>query len=134
MHNNIHNNNTNNRIHIPKKIKNLKIYNPEKYLPIEEIRTLKQPHYLIMMLLFFIFILYNIIFQGSELTIISIIEIIITAHIASKLDYKSWKTQPLLPNNRTIRRNILSLLYERNASGARHISNIRIHIPNENIL
>jgi hypothetical protein len=49
----------------------------EEYLPIEEIQTLKQVSYLIMMTLFMIDTLYQILFYGNDLTLFAIFDIMI---------------------------------------------------------
>lgn len=85
--------------YIRKKIENSnsRFLKPTEYLPEDEIQTLKQVYYLIMMLLFFIFLLYNSIFYiNSDFTSVAVLEIIVLAYIATTLDYSSWKNKILL--------------------------------------
>ena len=72
-----------------------RLFNPHEYLPEEEVQSLKQVYYLIMMLILFIFLLYTIIFYTTDLTGLVILEIIITTYIALTLDYSSWKNRLL---------------------------------------
>lgn len=75
---------------------NNRFLNPTEYLPEEEIHSLKQVYYLIMMLILFIFILYSMIFYENDVRGLVILEIIITTYIAVTLDYSSWKNRFLL--------------------------------------
>ncbi|WP_295114936.1 hypothetical protein [uncultured Methanobrevibacter sp.] len=69
--------------------------NPREYFPEQELETLKQVFYLIMMLIFFIFILYIMIFEGKEIIPIAILQIIISLYVAITLDYDSWSNKIL---------------------------------------
>ena len=69
---------------------------PTEYLPEDEIQTLKQVYYLIMMLLFFIFLLYSIFYISTDFTSVAVLEIIVLVYIATTLDYSSWKNKILL--------------------------------------
>ena len=83
--------------YIYKKLKTTesRFLNPEEYLPEEEIQSLKQVYYLIIMLILFVFILYTIIIDVKDLTGIAILEIIILLYITLTLDYSSWKNKIL---------------------------------------
>ena len=72
-----------------------KFLNPHEYLPEEEVQTLKQVFYLIMMLLFFIFLLYTWIYQKNDLVGMSVLEIIVSLYVTLTLDYSSWKNKLL---------------------------------------
>ena len=72
-----------------------RLLNSEEYLPEEEIQTLKQVYYLIMMLILFTFILYIIIYEGKDFFGIAVLEIIVSLLIALTLDYSSWKNRIL---------------------------------------
>ena len=65
--------------------------NSEEYLPEEEVQSMKQVGYLIMMLILFTFILYTFIVVGSDLFGIAILEILVTLYITLTLDYSTWK-------------------------------------------
>ena len=74
---------------------NSRLLNPKEYLPVEEIETLKQVYYLIIMLIFFIFILYILISEGKEILPIAALQIIMSLYIALTLDYSSWNNRIL---------------------------------------
>ena len=69
--------------------------NPDEYLPKEEIQSLKQVFYLIMMLLFFIFLLYTLIYVDNDYLAIAGLEIVVLLYVALTLDYSSWKNKIL---------------------------------------
>lgn len=69
--------------------------NSEEYLPEEEVRTMKQVGYLIMMLLLFTFILYTIIYEGNDFFGLAILQIIVSLYITLTLDYSTWKNRIL---------------------------------------
>ena len=73
-----------------------RVLNPKEYLPEEEIHTLRQIFYLIMMALFFINILYTVIFINSDITYFVIFDIILSLYLASNLDKSSIKNKILL--------------------------------------
>lgn len=64
---------------------------PKEYLPEDEITTLKQVYYLIMMFIFFIFLLYTFIIQDSDVASLTYLEILIALYVLITLDYDSWK-------------------------------------------
>ncbi len=74
---------------------NSRFLNPSEYFPEQELETLKQVYYLIMMLILFIFILYIMIIQGNDLVPIAVLQIIVSVYIALTLDYISWKNKIL---------------------------------------
>ena len=65
---------------------NSRFLNPSEYFPEQELETLKQVYYLIMMLILFIFILYIMIIQGKDLVPISVLHIIVSVYIALTVD------------------------------------------------
>ena len=73
-----------------------KILNPQEYFPQEEIHSLKQIFFLIMMGLFFINILYSLIFIESDLITFVIFDIIISLYLAVTLDKTSLKNKILI--------------------------------------
>lgn len=74
---------------------NSRFLNPGEYFPEQELETLKQVYYLIMMLILFIFILYIMIIQGNDLVPITVLQIAVSVYIALTLDYSSWKNKIL---------------------------------------
>ena len=71
-----------------------KLLNPREYLPEEEISTLKQVYYLIILFLLFIFFFYNFISDKGTITF-AVAEILFMLYIANTLDYSSWKNRAL---------------------------------------
>lgn len=76
------------------KFTNNRLLNPREYFPEEEIETLKQVFYLIVLFILFIFFFYNII-ADKETYLFSVSEIIFMVYIANTLDYSSWKNKLL---------------------------------------
>ena len=74
---------------------NSRILNPQEYFPEQELETLRQVYYLVMMLIFFIFILYIMVFEGEQLLPILVLQIILSLYIALRLDYSSWNNRIL---------------------------------------
>ena len=68
----------------------------KEYFPEEEIHSLRQTFYLIMMGLFFIIILYSLIFVGDDLVSFVILDIVLSLYLAIKLDKSSLKNKILL--------------------------------------
>ena len=66
-----------------------RLLNPKEYFPEQEIETLKQVYYLIMMMIFFVFIIYIMMDSVKDLTPIIILQIVISVYIALTLDYSS---------------------------------------------
>lgn len=83
---------------ISNKIKNSsnRILNPQEYFPQEEIYSLKQIFFLIMMGLFFINVLYSLVFIENDLIYFVIYDIILSVYLAIKLDTSSLKNKILL--------------------------------------
>ena len=73
-----------------------RILNPSEYFPEEELQSLKQIFYLIMMGFFFVIILYTLVFVNGDLYTFSIIDIIISLYLAVNLDKSSLKNKLLL--------------------------------------
>ena len=76
------------------KLTNNRLLNPREYLPEEEIETLRQVFYLIILFLLFIFFFYNFIAE-KETHIFAVAEIIFMVFIANTLDYSYWKNKLL---------------------------------------
>lgn len=74
---------------------NSRFFNPKEYFPEQELETLNQVYYLVMMLIFFVFILYIMIFEGKELLPIAVLQILISLYVALTLDYSSWNNKIL---------------------------------------
>lgn len=83
---------------ISNKVKNkqYKIFDSGEYFPQEEIHTLKQISYLIMMGLFFINILYSLIFIESDIIHFVIFDILLSLYLAVELDKSSLKNKIIL--------------------------------------
>ena len=69
---------------------NSRVLNPLEYFPEEEVQTLKQVFYLVMMLVFFVFILYILVFQEEDFIGVAIVQLIVSLYVALTLDYSSW--------------------------------------------
>ena len=80
------------------KLKNssYKLLNPKEYLPEEEVHSLRQMSFLIMMALLFISVLYNLVYIGKDLLSFVIFDILISLYVATELDKSSWKNRILL--------------------------------------
>lgn len=75
---------------------NIRILNLQEYLPKEEIHTLKQVFFLIMMTLIFIDIFYQIIFYKHDLLYFSIFDVCLSIFVTSMVKYEDWKSVLLL--------------------------------------
>ena len=73
-----------------------KLLNPREYLPEEEVHSLRQIYYLIMMGLFFINIIYSLTFVGNDLISFAIFDIALSLYIACKLDKGPLKNKILI--------------------------------------
>ena len=73
-----------------------KLLNPREYLPEEEVHSLRQIFYLIMMGLFFINILYKLVFIQSDNFYLVIFDIAMSLYVASRLDKSSLKNKILV--------------------------------------
>lgn len=82
---------------IYKKLKDSKsrVLNPLEYFPEEEVQTLRQVFYLVMMLIFFVFILYIIVVPGNDFMGVAVVQLLVSLYIAFTLDYSSWKNRIL---------------------------------------
>ena len=80
-----------------KKLKDRKsrVLNPLEYFPEEEVQTLRQVFYLVMMLIFFVFILYIIVVPGNDFMGVAVVQLLVSLYIAFTLDYSSWKNRVL---------------------------------------
>ncbi|MEE0942546.1 MAG: hypothetical protein UIB63_05490, partial [Methanobrevibacter sp.] len=80
-----------------KKLKDSKsrLFNPLEYFPEEEVQTLKQVFYLVMMLIFFVFILYIIVVPENGFVGVAVVQLLVSLYIAFTLDYSSWKNKIL---------------------------------------
>lgn len=74
---------------------NHRALNPKEYLPEEEIHTLKQIFYLIMMALIFIDIMYSIIFLQGDNLYLALFDIILSLYLATRLDKDCLKNRIL---------------------------------------
>lgn len=77
-------------------IKKHRIFNLKEYFPDEEIHTLRQIFYLIMMGLFFIVILYSMITVGTDVYYITVFDIVLSLYVAVSLDKSSLKNKILV--------------------------------------
>ena len=66
-----------------------------EYFPEEEVQTLRQVFYLVMMLIFFVFILYIIVVPGNDFMGVAVVQLLVSLYIAFTLDYSSWKNRVL---------------------------------------
>ena len=84
--------------YISKKLKNstIRILNINEYFPDEEIHSLRQIFFLIMMGLFFINIIYSLVCIDSDLIYLSIFDIVLSLYLAIKLDKSSLKNKIIL--------------------------------------
>lgn len=73
-----------------------KLLNPKEYFPEEELHSLRQIFFLIMMGLFFVNILYSLIFIKEDIIYFAIFDILLSLYLASKLDKDSLKNKILL--------------------------------------
>ncbi len=78
-------------IFVVKMLKNSdsKFLNPIEYLPLEEIHSVRQVYYLIMMGLCFVVVLYSLSFRDSDLMYFAAFDIIISLYVAITIDKTS---------------------------------------------
>lgn len=67
-----------------------KLFNPEEYLPKDEIHTLKQLSYLSLMAACFICVMYTFVFQGTDYLYFAILDIGVSLFIAITADKDTW--------------------------------------------
>ena len=81
-----------------KKLKNSthRILNPHEYFPDEELHSLMQISYLIMMGLCFVNILYKLVFIRGDLFSFAIFDIVLSLYLATRLDYSSLKNKIII--------------------------------------
>ena len=78
------------------KRKPYRLFDLHEYFPQDEVHSLKQIFYLIMMGLCFVDILYTLIFMGSDIVYFALYDILLSLYIASKMDKSSWKNKILV--------------------------------------
>lgn len=85
-------------VFIIKKIKasNSRFFNPHEFLPEDEIHTLKQVFYLILMALCLIVVLYSLSSSGNELYYFEIFDITLSLFVAITIDKSSLKNRILV--------------------------------------
>ncbi len=76
--------------------KSYRILNPKEYFPDEEIHSLKQIFYLIMMALFFINILYSLIMPKNDVIYLALLDIFLSLYVAVTLDKSTLKNKILV--------------------------------------
>ena len=74
----------------------IRLLNLEEYFPIEEIHSLRQIFFLIMMGLIFIDVLYTLVFFDQDIIYLAIFDIALSLYLASTLDKSSLKNKILL--------------------------------------
>lgn len=78
------------------KKQSFRVLNPQEYFPQEEIHSLRQIFFLIMMGLFFINILYSLIFIENDIIYFVIFDILLSLYLAVNLDKSSLKNKIIL--------------------------------------
>ena len=73
-----------------------RIFSPREYFPEEELHSLMQVFFLIMMALCFINVLYSLIYVSEDLIYFVIFDIFLSLYLATKLDKSSYKNKILL--------------------------------------
>ena len=73
-----------------------KIFNPREYFPEEEIHSLRQVFYLIMMAACFINILYSLVFVSTDVIYLVIFDIFLSLFVAIRLDRSTLKNKILI--------------------------------------
>lgn len=76
------------------KFTNNRLLNPTEYMPKEEVETLKQVSYLIVLFLLFIFFIYSF-WPMANMKFFSFLEIVLMVYIALNIDYSNWKNKVL---------------------------------------
>lgn len=85
-----------NKVESTSRFKNSRFANPLEYLPFEEIMSLKQVFYLIMILVFIIISLYLLFDWKDGLYFISGLDIVISIYLAVKMNKSSFKDKIIL--------------------------------------
>ena len=73
-----------------------RLLNPQEYLPEEEIFSLKQIFYLILMALCFVNVLYSLVSGTGDWVYFAVFDIALSVYIAATLKQKSWKALILI--------------------------------------
>ena len=73
-----------------------KVFNPREYFPEEEIHSLRQVFYLIMMAACFINILYSLVFVSTDVIYLVIFDILLSLFVAIRLDRSTLKNKILI--------------------------------------
>ena len=73
-----------------------KIFNPREYFPEEEIHSLRQVFYLIMMAACFINVLYSLVFVSTDVIYLVIFDILLSLFVAIRLDRSILKNKILI--------------------------------------
>ena len=73
-----------------------KVFNPREYFPEEEIHSLRQVFYLIMMAACFINILYSLVFVSTDVIYLVIFDILLSLFVAIRLDSSTLKNKILI--------------------------------------
>ena len=73
-----------------------KVFNPREYFPEEEIHSLRQVFYLIMMAACFINILYSLVFVSTDVIYLVIFDIFLSLFVAIRLDSSTLKNKILI--------------------------------------
>ena len=73
-----------------------KIFNPREYFPEEEIHSLRQVFYLIMMAACFINVLYSLVFVSTDVIYLVIFDILLSLFVAIRLDKSILKNKILI--------------------------------------
>lgn len=73
-----------------------RLFNPTEYFPEEELHSLRQVFFLIMMGLCFINVLYSLIYVDQDLVYFVIFDILLSLYLATKLDKSSNKNKVLM--------------------------------------
>ena len=73
-----------------------RFFNPKEYLPEEELSSIRQVGYLIVILILVMFILYTFVYWENDTIYLVILDIIVSLYLAVKLDGSSFKNKCLL--------------------------------------
>lgn len=73
-----------------------RIFNPHEYFPDEEIHSLRQIYYLIMMGMLFVNVLYSVVYIGEDLLSFVVFDILLSLYVATNMDKSSWKNRILI--------------------------------------
>lgn len=85
-----------NRLESSTDIKSSRFFNPKEYLPEEELTTLKQVFYLVMIMFFVFGILYSVFIWEHDLHTFFILDIIVSIYLALQIKGKSRKNMLIL--------------------------------------